>query len=568
MTAQPISDTTGHQSAHEGPQVDSARSAALVHLRAVKASNGGRIPGPEMDEVAEHLGVGVPHLRRMLRRFEANGSVPHRPPGSPHKVALPDEWRAQVLYFVHRGCARATFDALKKAGDLPASMCLRTFQRRVNEWDPALRACAKGGYRAMVKHQFFNVEHIPHRGYAFGTDHTALAIQVVPERGSKPRWPWLTTLIDLKTRAVLAYLLTLHTPNTEDSLNTLIEGIHGWYTEDGMFVGGKPEFIRSDRGGDYVSKALSLNLLNLDVERQFTEPYSSWQNGRVEALNGTIDRDFAPSVPGFYPGGEAEYTRRVFKTPLDVRSLLTLETLDRRIGDFFGEYNNRPHSSLNGMTPLEAWAADNHPITTADRGTLLHAMSQRDTRRLNKYGIEIRGTTYSHPTLATLRERGVGHVEVRYHEHEKHRIEVFVEGVHECTATKTSVQPEHQRLGVLSVRAKQRRQAEALMRAADYERVLVERERLREEGVDEAEWPELPDQPVDPNSAANDGTTESASVYPSDAALGGDQPDRLGHSLAGQPSAAAVDWLSRMDAYENTDASETNDNPHAEEGAA
>ena len=43
----------------------------------------------------------------------------------------------------------------------------------------------------------------------------------------------------------------------------------------------------------------------------------------AERLNRTIDQDFAPTVPGFFPGGETEYTRRALKTPLPTRSNIT-----------------------------------------------------------------------------------------------------------------------------------------------------------------------------------------------------------------------------------------------------
>lgn len=497
--------------------VDSTRAAALKTLVQIRAAEG-RVSEETMAEYAASLNMCVGHLRRLVRQYELTGRVPNKPKGNPHKIELPNPFRAQVLYFLWKGNAAKTYEALGGLGELPDRMDLRTFQRRVNEWDPALRACAKFGYHAMVKQQFFNVEHIPYRGYAFGTDHTSLPIMVVQSRGStSPVWPWLTTVIDLKSRVVLAYKLTAHVPKTEDSVDALVEAVDGWYTEDDVFVGGKPEFIRSDRGGDYISKALALNLINLDIARQFTEPYSSWQNGRVERINGTIDTDFAPSVPGFHPGGEAEYTRRVLKTPLAVKSLITFDALDRRIGDFFGDYNNRPHSRLNGSSPLEAWADDTQPVPRADEGTIVNAMTCRTTRRLQRYGIEVRGTIYSAPFLATLRRENVREVEVRYHEHDHAHIKVFVDGVFEGTATKTELQSEHARLGVLSVRASQRRLMERLTRAADYERVLNERERLREEGVPESQWPALPDLPDE------DGDDGSAA-----AATGGDGPDGTG----------------------------------------
>lgn len=303
-------------------------------------------------------------------------------------------------------------------------MDLRTFQRRVGEFDEWLKACAKGGYREMIKHEMFNVEHIPYRTYAYGMDHTKLPIQILPERGTKPIFPWLTTVIDLRTRVVLAWLLTAHDARIEDSVSALAEAILGQQTEDG-FVGGKPEFLRTDRGGDFVSEALTRGLLRIDVERQFTEPYSSWQNGRVERLNGTIDRDFAPECVGYFPGGEEEYTRRVLKVVVPTESLMTIEDLDERLGAWFAAYNHRPHRSLGGRSPLETWFSDLHPIATAEAAVIRRSMMRSTTRRLNKYGIDFKGKIFHNPALQRLLDSGVRGVEIRYHAHQEHLVEVF-----------------------------------------------------------------------------------------------------------------------------------------------
>lgn len=481
----------------DGKAVITSPRLAVVKVLADQRLHDGFIPEPVLEREAERLDLAPDYLSRLVRQFIQDGSIPDGRPGSTKKLVLPDVHRAQVAYFLYKGNAVKAYKFLKSRDLLPTRMDIRTFQRRVLEWDPALRACAKGGYRAMVENQFFNTDSVPYRTYAYGTDHTYLPIMVVTSSGStKPVWVWLTTIIDLRTRVLMAYKVTQHTPNAIDSIDALVEAIHGWYTEDGVFVGGKPGYLRSDRGGDYVSDAFSANLMAFHIEPQFTEPYSSWQNGVVERFNGTIDSDFAPNVPGFHPGGEAEYTRRVLKTPIPVTSLLTIDTLDRRLGDFFGDYNNRPHSALNGRTPLQAWAEDEYPIELADRDTVLTAMSSRSTRRLNKYGIEIRGAIYSHPTLALLRRANVKDVEVRFHEHDKDHIEVYVNGTHECTATKASAQSEHQKFGVLSVRAKQRREMERLTREADRERILEEREKQREEGTAEADLPVVPELPA------------------------------------------------------------------------
>lgn len=475
--------------------ISQQRLHMMQHLSQVHADLG-YLPGEVKRECATRLGVHTEHLSRIVRHYRATGQVAVRP-GSTKKQTLTNEFAAQVAFFQARGVVRKAWEIAKTNGAIPDSMGYKTFERRVKEWDPALRACAKGGYRAMVKEQFFNIEHIPFKGYAYGSDHTALPIQVIPERGTKPVWPWLTTLVDLATRALLAYKVTLHTPNSQDNIDVFLEAVKGWETEDGVFVGGKPNFLRTDRGGDYISDLLAHNLFNLDVGRQFTEPYSSWQNGRVEALNGTIDEDFAPTMPGFHSGGEVAYTRRVLKTPLDPASLTTIEDLDRRFGDWAGDYNNKVHSGLNGLTPLEAWAADAHEVERADADTIRNAMTHRTQAKLQHYGIDARKTIYSHPTLSVLRQHGVRDIELRWHEHNRNEVEVFVEGVHQVTALRTSVQPEHHRLGVLSIRGKQQRETQRLMRHADHARVMADRERMLEEGhaiEDLPQLPALPDQ--------------------------------------------------------------------------
>lgn len=522
-------------------RIDSLRATILTHLVEIKDQHKA-IPGDVLEECATSLDVTPGHLRRMIREFAALGRIPETA-ANPHKIEV-DEWRAQVAYFQAAGNAKKALGLLKAAGAVPLSMDVRTFQRRVAEWDPALRACAKGGYRAMVKYQFFNTEFVPYRAYAYGTDHTFLPIQVIPPRSTKPVFPWLTTLVDLYSRVVLAYRLTLHTPTTIDNLHVFTEGIEGWYTPEGVFVGGKPGFVRSDRGSDFISHALNSNLINLgDIQRQFTQAYSSWQNGVVERMNGTIDKDFAPDVPGYFPGGEDEYTRRVLKTPIDVKSLLTLDTLDRRIGQFLGDFNNTPHASLNGKTPLEAWEADETPLVEADRDTLRQAMPHRESRVLHHYGVEARGRIYSGASLALLRQQNVREVNLRWHDHDIDRVFVFTgDDRFERIATRAEAQTEGDRFGVLSVRRAQNRRAEALIRAADRARVLAERERLREEGVDESEWPALPDE------IAEHGTTPE----------GGSAADQAATALT------QSGWDAMDDAFEQHNTATTNDDDQQE----
>jgi hypothetical protein len=266
-----------------------------------------------------------------------------------------------------------------------------------------------------------------------------------------------------------------------------------------------------------VSEALTRGLLRIDVERQFTEPYSSWQNGRVERLNGTIDRDFAPACVGYFPGGEEEYTRRVLKIVVPTASLSTLPDLDSRLSDWFAAYNRRSHRSLNGQTPLDAWFSDAQPLLRAEPDVIRRSMMSSAGRRLNKYGIDFNRRVFHSPSLRLLLNRGVQRVEIRYLPHQKHFVEVFHEGEWICTATETSKQSVEQKLGTVAARKRDRAEAALLIAAANYDRALEERERQRLAGIPEENLPPLPDEPeadsAEPSTGAStdDALTRSAS---------------------------------------------------------
>lgn len=258
-----------------------------------------------------------------------------------------------------------------------------------------------------------------------------------------------------------------------------------------------PEFLRTDRGGDYISNALALGLVRLDVSHQFTEAYSSFQNGRVERLHQTIDTKFAPTQVGHIDGGEDEYTKRVRRTVIPDTGLITLATLDTNFAKWVEEYNNTPHSALKGQTPYEAWFGDPHPIRTADRQTIAYALMRSKTLRLQKYGLDFRGRVYSDPKLGVLFDQEVETVEARYYAHDESMVEVFLHGEWMCTATDTRKQPDSEKAGIVSHRRAQTKKAARLAAEANYQIALKQQEDLRRRNVPESEWPRLPSRPSD-----------------------------------------------------------------------
>ena len=104
--------------------------------------------------------------------------------------------------------------------------------------------------------------------------------------------------------------------------------------EELFLVRGKPQYLRSDNGPEFVAKALRRWLEGSGVGPLFIAPGSPWENAYVESFNGKLRDEL-----------------------LDLELFLSLEEAKYVADRWRLDYNHhRPHSSLNWMTPA-AFAA-------------------------------------------------------------------------------------------------------------------------------------------------------------------------------------------------------------------
>jgi putative transposase len=98
---------------------------------------------------------------------------------------------------------------------------------------------------------------------------------------------------------------------------------------------GAPQYLRSDNGPEFVSKAVRGWLEQQGVQTAYIEPGCPWQNGYAESFHSRF-RDECLNREWFHNVREA-----------------------RVLAESFRRYYNqeRPHSSLNYMTPFEFQAA-------------------------------------------------------------------------------------------------------------------------------------------------------------------------------------------------------------------
>jgi len=92
---------------------------------------------------------------------------------------------------------------------------------------------------------------------------------------------------------------------------------------------GKPKYLRSDNGPEFVAHSLTVWLAMAGTQSRFIKPGSPWQNGVVESFNGKLRAEFL-NAEVFHNLADAQLKLRLFRR-------------------FYNE--ERPHSSLGYVPP-------------------------------------------------------------------------------------------------------------------------------------------------------------------------------------------------------------------------
>jgi putative transposase len=244
-------------------------------------------------------------------------------------------------------------------------------------------------------------------------DHCLLDIIVVDERSGRPLGrPWLTLLIDVKTRMILGLHLSFEVPSFASVQRCMAHALwpkdlagmglrHEWPTE------GIPKIVRCDNGREFRSRSLTSAAASLGFTVVYCPSRQPWMKGRVERIFGTIsvqvlDLDAGKTFCNALKRGEYKSVKSA-RTTL---SKLKQDLLQYIVDDYHVSY----HDGLKGV-PLEAW---NH---AADMDGVDGVPSWDEIRRLtgaaylrpiSNVGIRLFGFVYVHPDLSKLRGRRGG----------------------------------------------------------------------------------------------------------------------------------------------------------------
>jgi len=265
-------------------------------------------------------------------------------------------------------------------------------------------------------------------------DHTLVDVIVVDSATRAPiQRPWLTLAIDVCTRCVAGFHLSLEPPSATSVALCLSHAAlakDSWLAERGIdaewLVCGIPERLHLDNAKEFRSEALKRGCEQYGIAVDHRPVRTPHYGGHIERLIGTM-MGKVHLLPGTtFSNIQAKGDLNPEKT-----AAMTLDETERWLGHAItGVYHRDLHRGI-GVTPLDAWrrgiAGDEttlgrgEPIAVADPRRFLIDFLPIERRRVRRDGVLLNSIAYWADVLSTW----IGHPEpmiIRYDPRDLSRI--------------------------------------------------------------------------------------------------------------------------------------------------
>jgi putative transposase len=237
-------------------------------------------------------------------------------------------------------------------------------------------------------------------------DHTKADIFVVDEETRQPIGrPWLTLAMDVCSRMVTGFYLTMEAPSRLSTSLCLLHSVFdksAWLREreirESWPVAGLPDMLHVDNGPDFRSRAFKRGCQDAGIAIDWRPPGEPHFGGHIERLIGT-----QMGKLHLLPGTTFSNAQELGEYDSKRHSALTLRELERYIAlDIVGSYHQSIHSSL-GRPPIAVWREheDEIPLRLPqDRMRFWLTFLPEQERTLRPTGIHLFGLRYWSPALS------------------------------------------------------------------------------------------------------------------------------------------------------------------------
>ena len=398
---------------------------------------------------AEELGCGPTHAYALLRRYltdaRLTGLLPRRR-GPERGVSLLDEavdavirevidtvyltrQRPRIVHLVEEVRRRCVAEGLR----VPSRKAITArVQAR-----PAREVVAKREGRKAARERYLPAVGSLEAHWPLSLiqiDHTLVDVIVVDSETRAPiQRPWLTLAIDVCTRCVAGFHLSLEPPSATSVALCLSHAAlskESWLAERGIDadwpVRGIPERLHLDNAKEFRSEALKRGCEQYGIAIDYRPVRTPHYGGHIERLIGTM-----MGKVHLLPGTTFSDVREKGDLDPEKTAAMTLDEVERWLGHAIaGVYHRDLHRSL-GITPLAAWkrgvSGDDttlgrgEPTAVADPRRFLIDFLPIARRRIRRDGVALHSIAYWADVLSTW----IGHPEpmiVRYDPRDLSRI--------------------------------------------------------------------------------------------------------------------------------------------------
>lgn len=189
-------------------------------------------------------------------------------------------------------------------------------------------------------------------------DHTKIDVIVVDEKHRLPiQRPWLTLLVDVATRMVTGYHLSLETPSSVSVALALQHSVlpkDEWLATRGISapwpVQGLPEILHMDNGKEFHARALKRGAQEYGIKLFYRPIATPHYGGHIERLIGTMMGEVH-----LLPGTTFSDVKERGAYDSEGRAVMTLKELDQWLAiQVVGRYHQQVHRALS-RTPAAVW---------------------------------------------------------------------------------------------------------------------------------------------------------------------------------------------------------------------
>ena len=296
---------------------------------------------------------------------------------------------------------------------------LRTLQRHIKEIPLYDRIAARQGEEKAEKH-FKAKGKGPTAKYPLHmvqVDHHQVDLILVNEKGVVQGRPWMTVILDLYSRMVLGFHVSLDYPSYDAVRQSLLmairrkdELLQGYNNEDGSRLVeydwpcfGRMEILIFDNGPEFHSVAIIESCGQLGINIEYNPAYAPHYKGCVERWIGTFSQRVSQIIKG-----------TTFSNPKErgdydsvKHACLTIEDFQAVTLKFVVDTYSMEKHSVIGMAPYVKWCngVKNYPPELPNTASELAVLtSYVKYRTLNAKGIQLHGGLfYNSDTLASIR---------------------------------------------------------------------------------------------------------------------------------------------------------------------